>query len=149
MATQWTAGLIGGSVLPATTLNTIGAAWESYTPTLTQSVTVTKTVNVAKYCQIQKMITCDISLTATSAGTAANEVAVGLPIATTATTNRVIGTGFIYDASSGIVYNVTAYNATTTTAKFFYQAAFGWGFSPNIALANGDQIRMLFTYEAA
>lgn len=149
MATQWTAGLTAGSVLPASTLNRIGAAWESYTPTLTQSVTVTKTINVAKYCQLQKTIICDISLTATSAGTAANEVTVGLPIATAATTNRVIGTGFVYDASTGTVYNCTAYNATTTTAKFFYQTAFGWGFSPNIALANADQIRFLFTYEAA
>lgn len=136
-------------MLQAATLNSIGAVWESYTPTLTQSVTVTKTINNARYARLQKIIICDIALTCTSAGTAANEVAVGLPIATLATTNRQIGSGFVYDASAGFVYQVQAYNATTTTAKFFYQAPFGWGFSPNIALASSDQIRMLFTYEAA
>lgn len=33
MATQWTAGTTSGQVLTAATLNTIGAAWETWTPT--------------------------------------------------------------------------------------------------------------------
>ena len=86
---------------------------------------------------------------ATSAGTAANEVVVGLPLTATGSTGRVIGSGNIYDASSSILYNCSAFLATTTTAKFYYQAGFGWGFSPNIALANTDQISFTFTYEAA
>ena len=49
MATQWTAGTVSGQVLTAATLNTIGAAWVDYTPTLTQGVTVTKTITVARY----------------------------------------------------------------------------------------------------
>lgn len=39
MATQWTAGLTSGATLSANTLNTIGAAWETYTPVITASVT--------------------------------------------------------------------------------------------------------------
>jgi len=129
-------------------MNSIGAVWESYTPTLTQSVTVTKTINSARYARIQKIVTCDILLTCTSAGTAANGVVVGLPIAASGT-QRLVGTGFIYDASTAIVYNVSAITASSTTVQFFYQTATGWGFSPNIALALNDQIRILFTYEAA
>ena len=32
MATQWTAGTTAGQILTAATLNTIGAAWETWTP---------------------------------------------------------------------------------------------------------------------
>jgi len=149
MATQWTAGTTSGQVLTAATLNTIGAAWVDYTPTLTQGAAVAKTITYARYCQIQKTIIVELFLIATAAGTAATEVAVGLPIATQGQTGLVIGTGFIFDTSSGILYNCSAINPTTTTTKFHYQSGTTWGFSPNIALANGDQIRFTFTYEAA
>ena len=39
MATQWTAGTTAGQVLTAATLNTIGAATQSYTPAWTGSTT--------------------------------------------------------------------------------------------------------------
>ena len=76
MATQWTAGTTSGQVLTAATLNTIGAAWVDYTPTLTQGVTVTKTVVQARYCQFQKTIIGQALLNTTSAGTAATLVAI-------------------------------------------------------------------------
>lgn len=147
MAQQWVAGTVAGQVLTAATLNTIGAQWESYTPTLTQSVTVTKTTSYARYCQFQKTVIVQVYLVATSAGTAAQEVVVGLPLTATGSTGRAIGTGFIYDASANVIYNMTSFLATTTTAKFFWQSGFGFGFSPNIALANGDQLAFTFTYE--
>ena len=149
MATQWTAGTTSGQVLTAATLNTIGAAWVDYTPTLTQSATVTKTISYARYCQFQKTIIAQVFLIATSAGTIANEVTVGLPITGTGANFRGIGTGFIYDASTAIMYNCSAFQATSTTAKFFYQGGAGWGTSPNLALANNDQISFTFIYEAA
>jgi hypothetical protein len=149
MATQWTAGTTSGQVLTAATLNTIGAAWVDYTPTLTQSATVTKTINYARYCQFQKTIIVQVHLTATGAGTAANEVLLGLPITSTTATARTIGTGFVFDASTTTLYNCSAILNSTTTAKFYYQAGFGWGFSPNIALANNDQITFTLIYEAA
>ena len=149
MATQWTAGTTSGQVLTAATLNTIGAAWVDYTPTLTQGVAVTKTISYARYCQFQKTVIVQVYLIATSAGTAASEVVVGLPLTATGATGRANGTGFVYDASTNVIYNMTSILATTTTAKFYYQSGFGFGFSPAVTLANSDQLSFTFTYEAA
>jgi hypothetical protein len=79
MATQWTAqGITSGAVLPASTLQSIGAAWVDYTPTLTQGVTVTKTVVQARYCQFQKTIIGQMVLNPTSAGTLGRTIVDGL-----------------------------------------------------------------------
>ena len=132
-----------------TSLYTVTSPWITYTPTFTQVLTITKTVNYAKYKQIGKTVIVQIDLTATSGGTGNNEVKVGLPLAALSATNRNTGHGHIYDASTGIVYNISPILTTTTTVRFFYQTAFGWGFSPNIAIAAGDFISLTLTYEAA
>ena len=148
MATQWTAGTISGQVLTAATLNTIGAAWVDYTPTLTQSATVTKTINHARYCQIQKLIVVELFLTCTSAGTAANAVKVGLPIAAK-NASASMGAGFVYDASTNVMYNILPYAFDANTVAMFYQTGSEFGISPAVTLANTDQIRLKLTYEAA
>ena len=149
MATQWTAqGITSGAVLPAATLQSIGAVTVDYTPTLTQGVTVTKTVVQARYFQFQKFVQGQILLNCTSAGTAASVVAVGLPIAARAT-NSMTAFGYIYDASTNVMYNLTGFTSTGTTLQFFYQTGFNFGVSPAITLANTDQISLNFSYEIA
>lgn len=71
MATQYTAGLSAGQVLTAGTMNSIGAAWESWTPTVTSETgtLTTTTVNVAKYCRINKLFIGEIDITINNAGT--------------------------------------------------------------------------------
>jgi hypothetical protein len=147
MATQWTAGTTSGQVLTAATLNTIGAAWVDYTPTLTQGVAVTKTVSYSRYCQVQKLIMVEMFLICTSAGTAGNGVRVGLPI-TARVTGQLLGSGFIYDASTNTMYNNLPYGFDQNTAAFYYQTGSEFGVSPAVTLANTDQIRLKFTYEA-
>ena len=149
MATQWTAqGITSGAVLPAATLQSIGAAWVDYTPTLTQGVTVTKTITVARYCQLQKTIIVQIALGCTSSGTSGSQVRVGLPISARAT-STMTAFGYIYDASTNDMYNVTGYAATGTTINFFYQTGNAFGVSPAVTLANTDQISLNFSYEIA
>jgi hypothetical protein len=148
MATQWTAGTTSGQVLTASTLNTIGAVTVDYTPTLTQGVTVTKTVVQARYFQFQKFVTGQILMNCTSAGTAGSVVAVGLPISARAT-NSMTAFGYIYDANTNVMYNVTGYSATGTTLNFFYQTGNAFGVSPAVTLANTDQISLNFSYEIA
>ena len=148
MATQWTAGTTAGQVLTAATLNTIGAAWVDYTPTLTQGVTVTKTVAQARYCQFQKTIIGQVVLNVTSAGTAGQFVTVGVPI-TARATNAMSVFGYIYDASTNIIYNVTGYLLSTITLAFFYQTGSAFGASPAVTLATSDQIALNFSYEIA
>jgi hypothetical protein len=149
MATQWTAGTTSGQVLTAATLNTIGAVWETYTPTLTQGVTVSKTTVVARYCQFQKTVIVIIQLNPTSAGTAGSAISVGLPIAARANNNQIVGTGYIYDNSPQFNYNVTAYLISTTAFNSLYQGGSPWGTSPSLAIANGDQLQFMITYEVA
>jgi hypothetical protein len=147
MATQWTAGTTSGQVLTAATLDTIGAAWVDYTPTLTQGVAVTKTVSYARYCQVQKLIMVEMFLICTSAGTPATGVRVGLPI-TAKNTGQLLGSGLIYDASTNTMYNTLPYGFDQNTAAFYYQTGSEFGVSPAVTLANTDQIRLKFTYEA-
>jgi hypothetical protein len=149
MATQWTAGLTSGQVLNASTLNTIGAAWVDYTPTLTQSATITKTISNARYCQIQKTVFVQVYLIATSAGTAGNIVKIGLPIAARAANSSTTGIAQLYDASTNIMYVSSAYLDSTTACAFLYQTGNPFGVSPAITIAAGDQLQMNLTYEVA
>ena len=149
MATQWTAGTTSGQVLSAGTLNTIGAVWETYTPTLVQGVAVSKTTVVARYCQFQKTVIVNIMLNPTSTGTIGSALTVGLPIAARANNNQIVGSGFIYDNSPQFTYNVSAYLSSTTSFAGLYQGGSPWGGSPNLAIASGDQIQFMITYEVA
>jgi hypothetical protein len=151
MATQWTAGLTDNTVLPAATLNRIGAAWETWTPTVTQSVNVTVTQTIpAYYGQVQKIVVASIYLTVTGTGTTNNNIVVSLPI-TARQSLQIVGQGFIYDNSASSLYAVTAIATSTTAMNFFYTNASGsaFGVSPNIGLAVNDQIRLQLMYEAA
>ena len=147
MATQWTAGTVAGEVLTSTKLNTIGAAWVDYTPTLTQGVTVTKTVAQARYCQFQKTIIGQVLLNVTSTGTASTAVAIGLPVAVRSGT-PMVGSGYIYDASTNVMYNCT-FTGSASIINGFYQTGFNFGVSPAITLTTSDQLSIQFSYEIA
>lgn len=151
MATQYTAGLTAGQVLTAATMNQIGAAWETWTPTVTQNnaVAVIQTIP-ARYAQIQKIVFAYVYLTANGTGTAGSSVRVSLPV-TARQSLIIVGQGFIFDASASFLYAVTAYAPTTTAVEFYWTQASGssWGGAPNVALAASDQIRIQFMYEAA
>jgi hypothetical protein len=148
MATQWTAGTTAGQVLTAATLNTIGAAWVSYTPTLVQGVTVTKTIAYAKYCQKQKLCIVHLDLIVTSAGTNNTILTIGLPLTAVGGTQQ-IGSGFLYDQNVNILYSGPASLASTTTIEMLYQTGSPIGQSPTLALASGDVIRLMVAYEVA
>lgn len=154
-----------GSVLTAATWNQVRddlkallpldvLAWTSYTPTLTQSATVTKTVNYAKYQQISKSVTGKFQLTVTGSGTAANAVLIGLPVtASLASVNDQIGTGFIFDASTGGKFRGMAVFNSTTTIKLLtlFSTADGYLGSTDFTagLAVNDVVTIMFGYEAA
>jgi len=150
MATQYTAGLTTGQVLTAATMNSIGAAWESYTPTLTQTGTVTKTVTYAKFCQINKLIVCNVRLDVTGAGTATSAVVIGLPITASQSSNLRIGTSTFFDSSAGITYNAAVQLVSSTTVSLLADGGPNFvGVLPNVALAASDQLTLSIQYEAA
>lgn len=130
-----------------------GGGWTTYTPTLTQSGAVTKTVTYAKYEKVGRMVTVNVRLDVTGAGSANNAVTVSLPF-TAATSAIDIGVGRIVDASAAQGFTGTAYLASTSTVYLndTTQAAAvalgqtGAAFSA--ALASGDSITCSFTYES-
>lgn len=127
-------------------------AWTSYTPTLTQSATVTKTTTYAKYIRVGRMITVVVDLAVTGAGTAANVVLIGLPV-TASASGLTIGSGLLYDVSSGGTYRATCEISTTTTVLLRGTTstaldALGTAVF-TAALAAGDIVRYCATYEAA
>jgi hypothetical protein len=135
-----------GDVLTAADLNAIGT-WTSYTPTLTQSVARTATVDYAEYAQINKMIATNVSLTCTTTGSLAN-IRVSLPVnfINLAGDLTLVGSGIFFDSSAtttsvlGVVASNVSYvefRADNSTALL------------NTTLGNGDVISFSIVYEAA
>lgn len=127
-------------------------AWTTYTPTLVQSGAVTKTATYAKYQRVGRLIVAQVNLAVTGAGTAANAVAIGLPV-TAATSDLIVGTGNLFDQSANLTYKGLAYLASTTTVWLLAtnttaNTALGVD-AFTAALANLDAVRMTVTYEAA
>lgn len=142
-----------------------GAAWSSigplhgpmtsYTPTLVQSGTVTKTVTRARYSRMARTIFGDFNLAVTGPGTATFPVLVGCPVSAFAGagTNDVAGAGFVRDASANIKYRGQLVFIDVDRFQFLTQHSTTDGYLGNIdftaALASGDQITGSFRYEAA
>jgi hypothetical protein len=132
-----------GDVLTAADLNAIGT-WTSYTPTLTQSVTRTATVNYAKSCVINKLCAVNVDLTCTTTGSLAT-VEVSLPF--TGADTRSTGSGFFFDSSASTTsILMIQLDATKTKAQFY---ADGSGALLNTTLGNNDVVSFSFLYEVA
>lgn len=133
-------------------------AWTDYVPTLVQSGAVTKTVTYARYMQIGRMVVAQVLLAATGAGSAANEVRIGLPVAaSSAATGYNVGTGYIFDASVGGA-GVYKGEALLDNANYVTMMETSTGIGARLgtatavfsaALASGDGIGIQVVYEAA
>ena len=159
----WTAPStwVAGAILTAAQLNEqlrdnmsvlapFAAAWTSWTPTLTQSGAVTKTVTSATYVQVGKLVIAQFNLSVTGAGTAGVGVLMGLPV-TALGFLKSVGTCAIFDTSASTTYGGTCTSLSTTTVGFVgdWSGANTWGSQPSLALANGDVIRGTLMFEAA
>lgn len=127
--------------------------WTAYTPTLTQSATVTKTVTYARYNRVGRMITVEVVMAVTGTGTAANAVVIGLPVTAATASTLPIGAGYIFDTSASDTIIGAAYLATTTTVQLLSARAtgqiLGTGSGFAAALAAGDGVAFSVTYEAS
>lgn len=125
--------------------------WSSWTPTVTQSGAVTKTVNLAKYISAGKLVIARAKLTMTGSGTGFNPITISLPV-TSATTGEDVGSGALYDLSTTTTYPGLWQIVTSTTISMYRTDVSFTGFAgqdPNIALASGDILRFDILYEAA
>lgn len=128
-------------------------AWTAWTPTLTQSGAVTKTVNYAHFVQLGKLVIAQCDLTVTGTGTGANNVIVGLPVTAVGAVQRTIGMGYVYDSSATLIYTATIEFSSTSTAAFRATSSTVNGFlgasTFTAALAVGDLVSVSVMYEAA
>jgi hypothetical protein len=149
MATQWTAGTTSGQVLTAATLNTIGAEWETYTPTVKAgATTLTGTVNTARYCQIQKTVIVQVLFTASNTGAVNGIISVSYPVGLVpgALANRPIGSFFVQD--SGTAFYVGIAVATNPAQGLAYGSNNNMGAnSPALTIVANDIIGVELTYE--
>lgn len=124
-------------------------AWTSYTPTLTQSGAVTKTVTSSSYTKVGRTVTYQFVLTVTGSGTGANAVTVSLPF-TAANTGTKGGGLTIFDASASTFYTVTArlYDPTHVSGVPYNSANWIGATGFTAALAAGDLVEGTVTYEA-
>lgn len=121
----------------------------SWTPVITQSGTVTKTVTYATYVQVGGWTKGWVDLAVTGAGTGANLITVSTPSTAAASNNIPVGSGFVQDASVNTYPVAVLLNSTTLFAftRSDVVVAGGVGNSdPNFALANTDRIYFFFMY---
>lgn len=126
-------------------------AWTTYTPSLQQGGNVSKTVTYARYFKLGRFVTAEVSLAVTGAGSSSTAVEVGLPV-TAATSNIIVGTFYLSDATGPAVYLGAAVLASTGTVAGIASGTNGSqlgvaGFTA--ALASGDAVFMSIAYEAA
>lgn len=144
MATQYTGGLTAGQILTAATMNSIGAAWETWTPTYTSTVLgppTSVTTNLARYAQIGKCVFFQLGVTVNVVGTASGRLIFTLPLTAQATTatNLSIGNGWEWAATT---VQLQCYKTTATTAAIIFS-------NGNNTVVAGYTITLTGMYEAA
>ena len=123
--------------------------WTSYTPTITQGVTLSKTVNYAKYKQFGKILYVNISLTITSGGTAGNRIRTSLPIPVLDLNITVLGSGYYFDAGTAHYPGTAIIYDANTVELYTHATANAIGASPGVTAANNDVMAYNLIYEVA
>ncbi|MGD9996977.1 MAG: hypothetical protein AB7R77_06005 [Ilumatobacteraceae bacterium] len=138
-----------------------GSAWSStgplhgagisWTPTVTQSGSVSVTVSRARYWRLGRKVDFQCKLSVTGSGSSSNDVVISLPVTAAAADLVCAGNGLVYDATGPTWYSGVPYLASTTTMKLAVTGNVVYlgtsGFTS--ALASGDLINIAGWYEAA
>lgn len=156
MATQYTAGLSAGQVLTAATMNSIGAAWETWTPALTASTTNptlgTGSTTTGRYGRINKTVfgNCRIIFGTSGVNAGSGFYFVSLPV-TAQASGVMSGYGYIFDSSTGLVRHTAVVLDSTTRVSLYLENATNYAVAATNpwTWAASDQISFYFEYEAA
>jgi hypothetical protein len=157
MATQYTAGLSAGQILTAATMNSIGAAWEAYTPTLS-GWTQGNGVFTAAYCQINKLIVYRGTFVGGSTTVQADFFDISFPVAANGyydTYKQPLVAANYYDNSTGANYTLQGLWISSTirlgalNTSATYAQANNLGSGVPAVYGTGDFISWTVAYEAA
>lgn len=149
-----------GDVLPESWVDqvrdnfTAMSTWSTYTPTWTQSATITKTVDHANYVEIGDLVIVHLRLTATSAGTANNTMRVSLPSTHNHVADSPVGSFWFNDAGTSIYTGiwVTVSNTPGTLIEAVRNdkpGKFGPTATDGITVASGDSTGGILFYQKA
>jgi hypothetical protein len=125
-------------------------ALTDWTPSITQSVSVSKTVTYAKYYTIGPLMYICALMSITGAGTGNNNIFIGNLPAQPAS-NGVYGTAWILNNGTAY-YHGPAYYTTGAGGAFYFICHLevaGCGIDPNFALASSDMIAFCALYPTA
>ena len=151
MATQWTGGMVSGAVLTAANLNAIGAATETFTPTIVGngggSVTIGNGTLTGNYFRIQKLVIVNYVL---SWGSTTTTTASGLWLFSVPVGNATRGNAFGRITDAGATYyrvlglassNKMILQATDTGSEVQNTIPMTW--------ATNDYLNVTFVYETS
>ena len=151
MATQYTAGLSSGQVLTAATMNSIGAATETFTPTIvgntSGSVTIGNGTLTGNYFRIQKLVVVNYVLTwgSTTTTTASGLWLFSVPLGNATRGNafgRILDAGTTYYRVTGLASsNKMILQATDTGSEVQNTVPMTW--------ATNDTLVVTFVYETS
>ena len=122
-----------------------------WVPVATQGVTLTGATNIyARWRRLGDTVTAAFRMSTTGTGTAANRVAVTLPVAyDTSSTDFVIGPGGIRFATGPLWYaGIWRTDTSGTTASFLVDRGTSWfGVNPAVTITGTVYFEGTFTYE--
>lgn len=127
--------------------------WTSYTPSLVQAGSVSKTVTYARYFKLGRLVVGQVLLAVTGSGSSATTITVSLPVTAAQAGNISAGVGSVYDATGPTTYPGRVLLNTTGTMALSGSDVTSGGYLGSTgftaALASGDSVDMIFAYEAA
>lgn len=138
---------LGDQLVNKTYVDGLGA-WTSFVPTMTQGVGLTFTTTYAKYCQIGKFVSVQMTLSNFSAGNAGALIVGGFGTLPAAATSNFVGTYNWFD-SGNTIFTGALVGASTTSFQFStsgYGSYLATGLG-GVAMGAGDELRVAFTYE--
>jgi hypothetical protein len=125
----------------------------SSTVTASQGVDLTIGNIVSRYYKVNKIIIWVFNCTIATAGTASNNLIVGLPVTASSGSFRCVGFARYFDSSAGQVYVLTPVKTSTTQIQFYADSGNSltnrFGISPAVTAASPDSIAGWIMYEAA
>jgi len=127
---------------------TTGAS-QSFTPTLTQSGSVSTSSATGRYIKVGKWVVAQCSVTASSAGTAGNQIIIGgLPVAQSNDAFPHCVGRYLNAAGNSNYLLVGEFATTTSMILYSGGAATGrFGVNPVVTIASGDIISLILIYE--
>lgn len=122
--------------------------WKDWAPTVTQSGSVTITIDFARYkLSADRTVEFRANINVTGTGTAANAVVIGgLPYAIR-NVGGILGTIQILDTGTAYYVGALGVAGATSMAGRAHGLGSSIGITPNFALANGDEIAIEGKYE--